>query len=264
MKKLYTTLFVLCLASGLSAQCFMQISCNWVTCVGNCDGTAMAYPVGMTAPITYQWMPGNMTTQTVTGLCAGTYTCMAVDSLGCTATAQCTVGSPQPLQAIITNFVPPTCPTCCDGSASGSASGGTPAYAYTWTGPSMPPFPGPNLNGMCVGTYTLCVTDMNGCTSCATIVSQSPNGVIAADRQMSMSVSPNPTEGNSTVSCSFAKAQSGEILVINLLGEVVQRKTFASTELLQSSIDLSNQPSGVYFVSVVTGEGTITQRISRE
>lgn len=261
MKKLYTTLFVLCLASGLSAQCFMQLSCNAVTCFGGCDGTGMAYPVGMTAPISYQWMPGGMTTQTVTGLCAGTYTCIAMDSLGCTATAQCTVGSPAQLQAIITNVVPPSCPTCCDGSASGTASGGTSPYVYTWT---PGPIVGPSYSGMCAGTYTLCVTDANGCTTCTYVVQQSPNGIITADRQMSMSVSPNPTEGNSTLSCSFAKAQSGEILVINLLGEVVQRKTFATTELLQSSIDLSNQPSGVYFVSVVTGEGTITQRILRE
>lgn len=51
------------------------------TC-GNCDGTATINPSGGTTPYTFAWDNGG-TTQTITGLCAGTYICTAIDASGC-------------------------------------------------------------------------------------------------------------------------------------------------------------------------------------
>lgn len=259
MKKLYTTLFVLCFTAALSAQCVMQVSCNWVTCFGDCDGSATAYVVNATPPYTYQWMPGNQTTQTITGLCAGTYTCIMIDSLGCTATAQCTVGSPQPLQAMITSVIPPSCPSCCDGSATGTANGGTPPYTFMW---SPPPTPSATMNGMCVGTYTFCVVDANGCQSCTTIVQQVPQVVPDNSNIQSLIVSPNASGAHFSLTCSFSNPESGELIVTNMLGEVIVRSAFGTTDLLQTEIDLSGQAGGLYFISVVTASGITTRRIS--
>jgi hypothetical protein len=257
MKKLYTTLLVLFTASALSAQCFMQVSCNWVTCFGACDGTAQAYPVNMTAPISYQWMPGGQTTQSITGLCAGTYTCVATDSLGCVATAQCTVGSPAQLQAMITSFQNPSCPSCCDGYATGSASGGTPAYNYSWMPTSQS---SPTAQALCAGTYTLCVTDVNGCYSCDTISLSFPNAMADAATESSMTIWGQ--DRTFTLSAQFPEATSGEVVITNALGEVVSRTSFGKTAALQQPLDLNGYAASLYLVSVVTDFGVITRKVT--
>ncbi len=58
---------------------------------GGSNGTATATAVGGTSPYTYLWAPGGQTTQTATGLAAGTYTVTVTDANGCTATATTTV-----------------------------------------------------------------------------------------------------------------------------------------------------------------------------
>jgi hypothetical protein len=257
MKKLYTTLFVLFVASTLSAQCFMQVSCNWVTCYGACDATAQAYPVNMVQPISYQWMPGGQTTQTITGLCAGTYTCTAVDSLGCTATAQCTVGSPSQLQAMITSYQNPSCQACCDGYAVGTASGGTPAYTYQWqpTGQTTS-----TAQALCNGTYTLCVTDAVGCVSCDTITVSFPTTIAESVSEVQMNVWGQ--DRTFTLSVQFPEPTSGEILITNALGEVVSRTQFGTTTTLQQSIDMNGYAASLYLVSVVTDSGVTTRKIT--
>ena len=55
-------------------------------CLG-ATGTATVNPTGGFPPYTYVWSPGGQTTQTITNLAAGTYTCIITDSHGCTGTA---------------------------------------------------------------------------------------------------------------------------------------------------------------------------------
>lgn len=257
MKKLYSTFLVLFVASALSAQCFMQISCNSVTCFGACDATAQAYPVGMTAPISYLWMPGGQTTQGVNGLCAGTYTCTATDSLGCVATAQCTVGSPAQLQAIITSFQNPSCQACCDGFATGTATGGTPAYTFIWY-PSMQT--SATAQALCVGTHTLCVTDNNGCVSCDTISLSFANAIAEAANETQINIWGQ--DRSFTLSAQFPEATSGEVLITNALGEIVSRTQFDVTLDLQQTLDLNGYAPSLYLVSIVSDSGVITRKIT--
>ncbi|HEU4717376.1 MAG TPA: T9SS type A sorting domain-containing protein [Bacteroidia bacterium] len=62
------------------------------TCSGN-GGSATAYGYGGTQPYTYLWQPGGQTTQTITGLAQGSYTCTITDSAGCSATASDSVAA---------------------------------------------------------------------------------------------------------------------------------------------------------------------------
>jgi hypothetical protein len=55
-------------------------------CLG-ATGTATVNPTGGVSPYTYLWSPGGQTTQTISNLAAGTYTCIITDSHGCTGTA---------------------------------------------------------------------------------------------------------------------------------------------------------------------------------
>lgn len=60
-----------------------------VTCFNLCDGTANA---GI-SPATYLWTPGGQTTQSITGLCPGTYT-VTVNQNGCISTGTVTITQP--------------------------------------------------------------------------------------------------------------------------------------------------------------------------
>jgi len=258
MKKNLLAIISLSIGLTLSAQCNMQVACNWVSCYGACDATAQAYPMNMTAPITYLWMPGGQTTQMISGLCAGTYTCVATDSLGCMATAQCTVGSPAQLQAIITSYQNPSCPSCCDGFAIGSATGGTPAYTFLWTPSAQTSSTG---QALCNGTYTLCVTDASGCSSCDTVSLSFPSAVIDQQNEIQMNVW--GSDGLFTLSAQFPAATSGEIVVTDAMGQIVSRTSFSETSSLQNSINLKETSAGLYCISIVTPAGTTTRRISR-
>ena len=104
-----------------------------VSCFGGSNGTATATPVG-TAPYTYLWsnVPA-ATSQTATGLAAGTYTVTVTDINGCTGTATVTII--QPATAVMASISTTTNVLCFNGttgSATAAGTGGTSPYTYAW------------------------------------------------------------------------------------------------------------------------------------
>lgn len=133
-----------------------------VTCNGNCDGTAAASPTGGTPPYFYSWQTSPVqTTQTATGLCPGIYNVNISDNNNCQITPNVTIAEPAVLSAIVST----TGATC--GSANGTAtafpSGGTSPYTYLWSNSDT----NQTANGLGTGTYSLSITDLNGCTTSA-------------------------------------------------------------------------------------------------
>lgn len=139
------------------------ISVN-ASCSGSCNGTAQSNPSGGTAPYSFLWMPGAMTTPNVSGLCAGSYTLVVTDLNGCTAQSIVSITQPPPLSANVSA----TSSSCglCTGSASVTVAGGTPPFAYFWS-----PSGGtnPTATNLCVGNYTCTITDAQGCTTTASV-----------------------------------------------------------------------------------------------
>ncbi|PVW16333.1 DUF7507 domain-containing protein [Marixanthomonas spongiae] len=138
------------------------------------DGTATANPSGGTPPYSYSWSPGGETTQTITGLSAGTYTVTVTDANGCTATASTTVnpGTCQGLSATASS-TPVTCNGDNDGTATVAVSGGSGSFTYAWS-------PGgettQTITGLSAGTYSVIVTDtVTQCTAEATTTVNEPN-----------------------------------------------------------------------------------------
>lgn len=260
MNKLYATIAFFCFSVGAYTQCMVQASCNWATCYGACDGTATATVINGVPPYAFMWSPGGQTTQTITGQCAGIYTCTMTDSNGCTATAQCTIGSPGPLQVSIFNYQNPTCPTCCDGYAVGSASGGTGAYTYWWTPTNQTT---PTAQSLCAGNHVVCVTDGMGCATCDTVALSFTAGVTSPVRSTQFSVTP-VGDGIFSLAAQFQWTTSGEIVITNLVGQDIRREKFGTSQALQRRLDLSNEAPGVYFVSIVTDAGIQTVRVIRD
>ncbi len=142
-----------------------------VSCNGDCDGSATATPSGGVPPYQYNWS-NNGTTQTVSGLCAGTYTVTVTDDANCQVIANVTIGEPTLLTATA-SANPASCGGECDGDATATPSGGTAPYTYSWSDPNGQVTQ--TANNLCAATYTVTVTDANGCTATAsTTVTEPP------------------------------------------------------------------------------------------
>jgi PKD repeat protein len=127
------------------------------SCSGDSTGTATYSPV--LAGVTYQWNTAPVQTlPTATGLGAGTYTVTATDALGCTTTLSTVITQPAALLIGNVQVIDESCAGQGNGSISITVSGGTSPYAYSWSN-------GANTSSItaAAGTYTVNVTDANGC-----------------------------------------------------------------------------------------------------
>jgi len=134
------------------------------TPTGNCSngniGTATATITGGEPSYSYYWIPGGQTSQSISGLAAGTYSVIVGDR-DCNAdTAVVTVTGSGALVVAVTK-TDLQCNGGSNGSVSLSVSGGTAAYTYSWSTGSN----AAAITGLGAGTYSATVRDANGCTS---------------------------------------------------------------------------------------------------
>ena len=145
-------------------------SISHVTCNGGNNGAASIQISGGTPPYTVQWSHGAIGTQ-INNLSAGTYTATITDASGCTTTRTVTINQPIAMVTQPGTVTPPTCHNGTNGSAQVIVSGGTFTYSYQWS-----PSGGnnPTANNLGPGTYTVTVTDQQGCTAQRTFTLANP------------------------------------------------------------------------------------------
>jgi large repetitive protein len=164
--------FNLCTATNtftVNQPAVLQVSGVTVTnCPSQNNGSITLTVTGGNAPYTFNWadLPGTNDPQNRTGLPSGLFFVTVTDSKGCTATANFTF-----LELTLTlQAFDRSCPTQ-DGSAFAIPANGTPPYTYQWnTGATTQ-----SINGLDIGTYTVAVTDANGCVRTGNVTVGSPS-----------------------------------------------------------------------------------------
>ncbi|MBK9301794.1 MAG: gliding motility-associated C-terminal domain-containing protein [Bacteroidetes bacterium] len=138
-----------------------------VTCNGMCNGTAQTTCVGGAPAYSYSiTAPGIINAAgAISNLCVGTYTVTVSDINLCTATTTFTISEPLPISISISNITNITCNGLCNGTAQATGLGGTPSYSYSITSPAIINAGSGAMSGLCAGTYTVSITDANGCTA---------------------------------------------------------------------------------------------------
>ncbi len=103
---------------------------------------------------------GNVVTSPVNNLNAGTYVFTVTDATSCSSTKSVTITQPTAITATTTK-VDVTCAAPNSGSINLTVSGGTPTYTFSWSNGATTE----DLSNLTAGTYTVTVTDANGCTA---------------------------------------------------------------------------------------------------
>ncbi len=143
------------------------------SCSNSSDGSALATATGGSTPYSYSWNNGVNTAQN-NSLPPGLAIVTVTDNTGTTATASATISSPPAL--VVSAFGSTVCQGATNGTASSVASGGAGSHFYNWSNGST----GSSIFNLPAGTYTVTVTDGNGCTKSANaVVTTSPNMVIS-------------------------------------------------------------------------------------
>jgi len=187
-------------------------------CAGGNTGQASASVTQGTAPYNYVWSNG-ATTPSIINLTAGTYTITVTDSKGLSKTSSIVITEPTPIALSLT-ATNVTCAQANNGSITATINGGTSPYQFNWSNGTTTN----SITELSPATYTLNITDANGC-------SNSTSYVITEPLALSLSV-----------------AVSGNSIDLSVAGGVgPYTYTWSNGATTQ---DLTNVPNGTYTVVV--------------
>lgn len=136
-----------------------------VPCAGSPTGSINTTVAGGQGPYNYVWTgpaPVNNVADP-TGLIPGNYTVTVTDGFGCTDTQTFPIFSPPAITPSVLSIQGVNCYLPNGGTIDLGVAGGTPGYNYLWTNASTAQDP----QNLMAGTYTVTITDNNGCTKTA-------------------------------------------------------------------------------------------------
>ena len=234
-----------------------------VSCNGANDGQATVTATGGTAPLTYLWNdPGAQTSTTATGLGGGTYSATVTDANGCIASDIVVITEPTAIN--ISYLVDSATFGVDDGAINASVSGGLSPYTYSWSSAQTTQ----DLDSIFAGTYTLSVTDSNGCVVSAAIVVGEYTSIMQQNfTEDKIALYPNPVSETLTISLELIAYSNAEIAIYNLLGERLTHDILLGVQSTEYSQDISDFTNGVYLIEfrLNNSDNSVTnQRVIRK
>ena len=222
-------------------------------CKDSCNGVAVATGISGVEPYSYMWNdPLTQTTETATGLCAGTYSVMVIDASGDTSSAAIAIVSePTALSGGTITTTPDTNNTG-DGTATVSAvTGGTTPYTYSWN--TTPIQTSSNATNIAAGSYTVTVTDANGCTFSVPATVAPITGINETiDAKNGIRIYPNPTVSELNVITPLLN--EGVVIIYNIIGKQLMNIELDGTTTI---VNTSELVGGMYIYQVVDAEGNM-------
>jgi len=199
-----------------------------------CNGKAYVNVTCGNPPYNFFWSNG-VTGQDDTNLCAGTYSVTVTDG-SCPPLSDMdtiTVSNNVNLITPTINFTSPTC--VLGGSATASPTGGTSPYTYLWNPSGQTSV---TASGLSAGTYSVTITDVNGCSATTSVVVTQPATLAASISSFTNIHCNGGNTGNATVT----------------VGGGSNPYTYAWTSSGGSAAVASNLTSGSYTVTVTDND----------
>lgn len=210
------------------------------SCAGATDGIILLAATGGTPPYSCSMASGPCI---LSGLAAGTYTYVITDALGEMVEVTATLTDPPALLLSA---------AATDNVITATASGGTGNLEYSLDGTtyqSSPVFPDlPN------GAYTVLVRDENGCTAASEMVLVDYVGTVAPEQAWGLTIQPNPGTGRFLLTLRHAPSGALRADVFDAAGRLLfQQKIEPNGQQFSTVLDLTDLPSGVYSLRLVSG-----------
>ncbi len=152
------------------------------SCFGVCDGNAMVSAAGGVGGYQFAWSNG-ASGENIESLCAGQYTVSLTDANGCEAITSLTIGQPEEFIVTAREIQPVSCFEGSDGIA-GVETNGNP-IAYAWSNGAATPV----IEGLAAGTYTVEVTNADGCLASGEVSITQPSGPVEVEIVQEQAVS---------------------------------------------------------------------------
>jgi len=226
----------------------LNAALNNINCAGGNDGMINLSATGGNGNYQFEWS-NNETSEDLTGLEAGTYTVQVEDNKGCMSSA--TYQLTEPSQPIVVNAtIIPT--TSNNGSIDATVTGGTSPYTFLWSNGSVQE----DVDSLIPGTYTLTVTDDNGCVSSDVFIVENSSGLEETGTENNLvMLFPNPV--NEYLQITSTLSDWIGIEVVDLYGRVI----YTSKETGNTyQLDVKNWSTGVYQLVIYMANQTITKR----
>jgi uncharacterized protein (DUF2141 family) len=137
-------------------------------CYGGNNGAIYLSVTGGAVPYTFQWS-NNATTRDISGLSADTYTVIVTDANQCAVVESFTLMVAQPIDVSLAVTPNTSCKHYYNGAIQATVTGGEPPYRFQWANGENPlSDTSKDLSGLAAGSYSLLVTDIQGCVFAAT------------------------------------------------------------------------------------------------
>jgi len=240
----------------------LQSSADPSTCAG-ADGSINIDVAGGTAGYTFVWSNTN-TTEDISGLTAGTYSCIVTDANGCTSSVSpVTLNDPAAPVVTLAFAIDSVCQST------------TSPFTLTGESPAGGVYSGPGVSGgvfdpmtAFIGMNVITYTYTDGATGCSASATDSIYVDICTGTQTAaivseISVYPNPNNGALQVYINNANYAEVTMEIVTVDGKSVYANTVSTVAgQVNQQIDMSGMANGTYFLRLTSGNINVgVQRI---
>ena len=172
----------------------LSTSSTPISSAGANDGTATVIVSGGSPPYSYLWSNG-ATTSMITNLSPGTYVVLVTDNNGCLMEDIVEIFAIDCDLNVVLEGINPICNGSADGSINSIVTGGVGIITYNWSNGLTEP----DITSLVAGTYSLTVSDEDGCEVNQSINLENPPPLLASVSNIMNIECEDDLDGSATV-----------------------------------------------------------------
>ncbi|MEM1217317.1 MAG: choice-of-anchor V domain-containing protein [Bacteroidota bacterium] len=234
-------------------------------CFGAADGAISLNVLGGTPSYSFEWdIPNVGDVSQVSNLAAGTYSYTVTDAGGCVLLGSIDLDA---LPAIeLTDIeVTPANTGQANGAIDISVSGGQAPYQYTWTLDGTLVSEEEDPSQLAPGTYIVSIEDANGCSvSSEEILLEELTNTAELSILGQLTIAPNPTSGRLEIIPEGLLDGTWQVRILDLQGRTVWARSFTQNLPASISVELSEEPAGIYWVQMIHAEGILLRKVVKQ